>query len=157
MNCMSPDAITFDVLPGRFAVCRLGARDAVPEWAQGPFVSITRTDEELSIICEESAVPRDVRAERGWTCMKVLGPLPFEMVGVAAAITAPLAQAGISVLIVGTFDTDYVLLKDEMRAKAIEALESAGFSVEDRMGSDPQRSSPATPAARAAAAVASSS
>jgi hypothetical protein len=120
-------------------------------------VSITRTDEELSIICDEGAVPRDVRAERGWRCMKVLGPLPFEMVGVAAAITAPLAQAGISVLIVGTFDTDYVLLKDEMRAKAVEALESAGFSVKDRMGSDPRRSSPATPASRAAAAVASSS
>lgn len=67
-------------------------------------------------------MPDDVRAERGWSCMKVLGPIPFETVGVAAAITAPLAEAGISVLIVGTFDTDYVLVKEEELEKAIAAL-----------------------------------
>jgi len=125
---MSHRSITFTVLASRFAVCRLGARDAVPDWARGAFVSITRTDEELSIICDELAVPADTRAERGWTCMKVLGPLPFEMVGLAAAITAPLAEAGVSVLIVGTFDTDYVLVKEELSAKAISALEAAGFT-----------------------------
>ena len=126
---MSHRPITFTILPNRFAVCRLGAGDAVPDWAVGAFVSITRTDEELSIICDEASVPDDVHAERGWTCLKVLGPLPFEMVGVAAAITAPLAAAGISVLIVGTFDTDYVLVKEELRAKAIAALEGAGLKI----------------------------
>ena len=117
------------ILPGRFAVSRLGAHDAVPSWAAGAFVSITRTDEELSVVCEESFVPSDVRAEREWVCFKVLGALPFEMVGVAAALTVPLAAAGVSVIVVGTFDTDYVLVKEEMRAKAIAALERAGFRV----------------------------
>ena len=119
--------INMTTLPGRFAVCRLGAGDAVPEWARGAMVSITRTEDELSIICDEAAVPAGVHAERGWVCFKVLGPLPFEMVGVAAALTTPLAEAGVSVIVVGTFDTDYVLVKEAMRAKAIAALEGAGF------------------------------
>lgn len=115
-----------EILPGRFAVCRLGASDAVPEWAGGAFVSITRTEEELSIVCDEAAVPPEVRAERGWRCMKVLGPLSFELVGVAAALTAPLAEAGVSVIVVGTFDTDYLLVKEETRERAIAALERSG-------------------------------
>lgn len=122
-------SLTVAVFPGRFAVCRLGAHDVVPDWAQGAVVSITRTAEELSIMCDESFVPADVHAERGWTCMKVVGPLPFEMVGVAAALTAPLAEAGVSLLLIGTFDTDYMLVKEDMRARAIAALEGAGFCV----------------------------
>lgn len=124
---MSHHALTLTNLPGRFAVCRLGAGDAVPDWARGAVVSITRTEEELSVICEEGAVPESVQTERGWVCFKVLGPLPFEMVGVAAALTAPLAAAGVSVIVVGTFDTDYLLVKNEMSAKAIAAWEGAGF------------------------------
>ncbi|HEV8433407.1 MAG TPA: ACT domain-containing protein [Thermoanaerobaculia bacterium] len=122
-------SLTLSFLPGRFAVCRLGAHDAVPDWAGGAFVSITRTEDELSIVCDESSVPDDVQAERGWTCLKVLGPLPFEMVGVAAALTAALAAASVSVIVVGTFDTDYLLVKEALRAKAIAALEGAGFCV----------------------------
>ena len=125
-------SLNLTTLPGRFAVCRLGADDAVPDWARGALVSITRTEDELSIICEESVVPEEVRAGRGWMCFKVLGPLPFEMVGVAAALTAPLAEAGVSVIVVGTFDTDYLLVKEEMSAKAIEAWEAAGFWVAPR-------------------------
>jgi len=122
-------SLTLTFVPGRFAVCRLPAHEAIPDWARGAFVSITRTADELSIVCDESSVPGDLQAERGWTCMKVLGPLPFEMVGVAAALTAPLADAAISVIVVGTFDTDYLLVKEELRAKAIAALEAAGFSL----------------------------
>lgn len=122
-------SLTLTALPGRFAVCRLAASDAVPEWARGEVVSITRTEDELSVICDESFVPDGVRAERGWACFKVLGPLPFEMVGVAAALTAPLAQAGVSVIVVGTFDTDYLLVKDAMREQAVAAWKAAGFSI----------------------------
>jgi hypothetical protein len=117
------------LLEGRFAVCRLGADDAVPGWARGALVSITRTSEELSVICEEAAMPEGVRAEGGWVCLKVLGPIPFQTVGLAAAISGALAEAGISVLIVGTFDTDYVLVKEEVSARAIEALGAGGFSM----------------------------
>jgi hypothetical protein len=114
--------MNISLLEGLFAVCRLPADAPIPDWARSAFVSITRTAEELSIICEEAAVPEEVRAERGWVCFKVLGPIPFETVGVAAAISSALADAGISVLIVGTFDTDYVLVKEEVRERAIQAL-----------------------------------
>lgn len=119
--------LRMDTVPGLYAVSRLPADAPLPEWARGEFVSITRTGNELSIICEERFVPAEVRAERGWACMKVAGPIPFETIGVTAAISAPLAEAGISVLIVGTFDTDYVLVKEAMREKAIEALRREGF------------------------------
>jgi hypothetical protein len=115
--------INITALPGRFAVCRLATEDAVPDWARAAFVSVTRTAEELSVICDEEGVPDGVRAERGWVCFKVLGPIPFETIGVAAAISTALAEAGISVLLVATFDTDYVLVKDEVSARAIEVLQ----------------------------------
>jgi hypothetical protein len=119
--------LVLTTLPGRFAVCLLESGAALPSWVGGSFVSITRTSEELSIICDEASVPADVRAERGWTCMQLLGPIAFETTGVAAAIATPLADAGISVLIVATFDTDYVLVREEAAYAARAALERAGF------------------------------
>ena len=80
---------------------------------RGAFTSITRTPDELSIVCDEDAVPADIKAERGWRTLRIEGPIPFEMVGVAAALLSPLAEAGISIFLVSTFDTDYLLVKDE--------------------------------------------
>jgi len=119
-------------LPGRFAVCRLESTAPLPSWIGESFVSITRTSEELSIICDEALVPADVRAERGFTCMQLLGPIAFETTGIAAAIATPLAEAGISVLIVATFDTDYVLVREEAvdAARAALALKG-GLRIED--------------------------
>jgi len=114
--------VKLHVVDGRYAVARLGADDAIPSWARGDFVSITRTRDELSIVCDEAAVPTHVRAERGWRCLAVDGPIAFETVGVAASITSALAQAGISVFFVSTFDTDYVLIKDESFARACDVL-----------------------------------
>ena len=75
------------VVDGRYAVARLGPNDPIPAWPRGRFVSVTRTPEELSIVCDDDAVPPDVRAERGWRCFVAEGPIPFETTGVAAAIT----------------------------------------------------------------------
>jgi len=109
-------------IDGRFAVCRLEANHPLPAWAIGTFVSITRTPDELSIVCPQESVPADIRAERDWRLLRVEGPIPFEVTGVAAAITTPLADAGISVFLIATFDTDYVLVKDAVYDRAIEAL-----------------------------------
>lgn len=117
------------VHPWSLAVCRLDPHAEAPAWARGVFVSITRTPEELSIVCEEANVPGDVRAERDWRAMQVAGPIPFEMTGVAAALTTPLAAAGISVFLIATFDTDYVLVKREALDRAIDALRAAGHDV----------------------------
>jgi hypothetical protein len=118
------------VLPGRFAVCRLAADEAVPAWADGGAVnSVTRTAEELSVVCAEERAPADAKCERGWRIFQVAGPLDFALTGILAAIAGPLARAGVSMFALSTFDTDYVLVKEENRAKAVEALEAAGHSV----------------------------
>jgi hypothetical protein len=109
-------------IDGRYAVARLDPTAALPSWPRGLFVSITRTPDELSIVCDEDAVPDDVRAERGWRALRVEGPIPFEVTGVAAALTAPLARDGISVFLVSTFDTDYLLVKAESFERALAAL-----------------------------------
>ena len=114
------------ILPHRLAVCRLSADAGVPSWVRGAFTSVTRTAEELSIVCDDDAVPHDVQAERGWRVLKVAGPIPFEITGVAAALVAPLAEARISVFLIATYDTDYLLLKEESFAQAVEVLRGCG-------------------------------
>ncbi len=112
------------------AVCRLDEGDGVAAWAwKGEFVSITRARGELSVICAAEAVPEQVRAERGWRALVVTTEMDFTWTGVAASITRPLADAGVSVIPVATFDTDYFLVKEERLADAIEALLGAGHGV----------------------------
>ncbi len=118
------------VMAQELAVCRLEGHDAVPEWAwRGEFVSVTRSRGELSIVCAAGAVPPDVKAERGWRALVVTTEMDFSVTGVAAAVTTPLAQAGVSVLPIATYDTDYFLVNDERLADAIEALLAAGHHV----------------------------
>jgi len=117
------------ILPDRLAVCRLAADAPQPEWVRGAFTSVTRTADELSIVCNEAAVPPDVQAERGWRVVRVEGPIPFEVTGVAAALVSPLAEARISVFLLATYDTDYLLLKDEVFERAVEILRAAGHDV----------------------------
>lgn len=119
------------VLPETFAVCRLAPDASIPDWAMfdGLPVSITRTADELSIVCPESQVPIDVQAERGWRCFKILGPLPFSMTGVLASLVAPLADAGISIFAFSTYDTDYVMVKEAMLGPARDVLAADGHDV----------------------------
>jgi hypothetical protein len=113
------------VLPGTLSVCRLHASERIPSWAlelHEGFVSITRTPEELSIVCPEEAVPPDTTTEDGFRALKVPGPIPFETTGVLAALAGPLAQAGISIFAIATYDTDYVLVRETDLEKALETL-----------------------------------
>jgi uncharacterized protein len=119
-------------LDGRFAVCRLAAEAALPAWvAAGSFVSITRTPDELSIVCRREDVPDDVRCEPGWRCLRVAGTLDFALVGILASLLAPLADAGIPVFVVSTFDTDYLLVQEDRLDAAVEILRGAGHGVVD--------------------------
>ncbi|HEX6373313.1 MAG TPA: ACT domain-containing protein [Longimicrobium sp.] len=122
--------LALSLLPETLAVCRLAPDAEVPAWAwTGEPASVTRTRDELSIICRMDAVPRGIRAEGGWRCLEVEGPLAFELTGVLAALTAPLAAAGIALFAVSTYDTDYLLLKAENLDRAIEVLREAGHRV----------------------------
>ena len=116
------------MLPGRFTVCRLEAAAALPAWAaDGAFLSITRTDQELSIVCPEEHVPADVRSERGFRVLRVDGPLDFSLVGILARIATPLAGAGISIFAISSFDTDHILVREAQLAQSREALSRAGI------------------------------
>ena len=117
-------------LEGSYAVARLGADAPLPGWVVGgPFVSITRTADELSVVCREEAVPGGVRCVRGWRCLRVAGTLDFSLVGVLASLLDPLARAGVSAFAMSTFDTDYLLLKAETFERAVAVLQLAGHSV----------------------------
>ncbi|HEY7096337.1 MAG TPA: ACT domain-containing protein [Terriglobales bacterium] len=118
-------SLRFSRIPGEFAVCQLPSDANLPAWAQ-PFFSVTRTIDELSIVCLAQQVPIDVKSERGWACFKLEGPFPFTMTGVLASFLQPLAQAQISIFALSTFDTDYVLVKEHAMVAAVEALRHAG-------------------------------
>jgi hypothetical protein len=118
----------FVVLPDTFAVCRLERGAARPEWARGVFVSVTATDDELSVVCPAGEVPAEVRAERDWRVLKIAGPFMFSTVGVLASLAAPLAQAGISLLTISTYDTDYLLVKSDAVERAVATLVTAGHA-----------------------------
>jgi hypothetical protein len=121
--------LTLSVLPETLAICRLDRDAAIPAWAMGEFVSITRTTDELSIVCDERAVPSGVKADRGWRALKIAGPLDLALTGVLASIAVPLAEAKINIFAISTFDTDYVLVKAERLDQAVGALRSAGHRV----------------------------
>ena len=118
------------LLPERFAISRLAADAPVPEWAtQGPFFSVTRTGDELSVVTELSRVPVGVHSQPGWRVLKVHGPFDLSEIGVLASLAAPLAEAKISLFAVSTFDTDYLLVASEALRAAIAALERAGHTI----------------------------
>ena len=124
----TPTGQRFRALPGRYAVCRLSPEVAVPAWAAGPFVNITFTSDELAIICPAERVPVDVRAERDWRVLKLVGPFPFTATGVLASLATPLAKAGISLLSIATYDTDYFLVKNDVFNDAVAVLVAAGHT-----------------------------
>ena len=122
--------LVLDVMPGSHAICRLEAGDAVPDWAmKGGFCSITRTAGELSIVCDESSVPRDARAQRGWRSLALRGPIDFSETGVLASIVAPLAIDRIPIFAVSTYDTDHLLIGGIDLDRCVEALRRAGHKV----------------------------
>jgi uncharacterized protein len=127
---MNNHKLKFSLVAGKFAVCRLAADAAIPEWAlRGALQSVSRSSEELSIVCLAESVPAGIQANAPWSCFKIAGPIPFEQVGVLAAFIRPLAERGISIFAISTFDTDYVLVKDEFTGAAMQALQQAGHKL----------------------------
>jgi len=127
---MEHRALTLELVAGSYAVCRLGASDPLPAWTgEGPFVSVTRTDAELSVVCPQEAVPAAVLAEAGWRCLRVLGPLGFGLTGVLASLSGPLASSGVSIFVVSTYETDYLMVQERDLERAVDALTRAGHRV----------------------------
>jgi uncharacterized protein len=117
-------------IPGGFAVCQLPPTSSMPDWAtRGSFVSITRTAEELSIVCPDENVPKDVKADKQWVCFKLEGPFPFTQTGVLLSFIRPLSENGVPIFAVSTFNTDYVLIKQEFVGTALDAVREVGHEI----------------------------
>lgn len=120
------------LLPGDLAVVRLSPSEPIPGWALAAhgLVSITRTPDELSIICLPPAeLPEGIPVSTGWRALRFEGPFAFNQVGVMVAVAAPLAQSGVSILALATYDTDYVLVQNEQLPLALQVIRAAGHQV----------------------------
>lgn len=118
-------------IQGDYSVLRYAPEEPIPAWLdQSGFFCVACTDEELSVVCETSAVQGTPEGkEDGWKCIKVQGPLDFSLNGILSSIATPLAAAQISIFAVSTFDTDYILIKEDSLEKAKRVLREAGFDV----------------------------
>ncbi len=126
--------LTLAFVPGELAICRLASDDAIPAWAAaGVFFVVARTHDELSIVCDASAVPLGVRTSAGWRALYLVGTFDLAMVGVLLSIAAPLAAAAVSIMPVATFDADYILVRAQDVDRAVAALRDAGHEVLEDM------------------------
>ena len=122
--------LNLTLLENPYAVAQLPASAPIPDWADGAgFVTISRTSEELSIVCQQNRVPKSVKHEGEWRCFQLLGPFEFTLTGILASVLNPLAQAHIGIFALSTFNTDYVMVKEPDLERAVKALEEAGHVV----------------------------
>jgi hypothetical protein len=127
---MSIHRLTLSLLPDSMAICRLDPHAPLPQGILArSFSAAIRTVDELSIYCAEDAVPQGAQASRGWRAFKFLGPFDFSATGVIASVAGPLAEAGISISVLATYDTDYVFIRQEALDAAVEVLTAAGHRV----------------------------
>jgi hypothetical protein len=128
--------LQFRQLPGLYAVVRQSADAPLPPWAaQGDFTSITRTGDELSIVCPTENLPKEIVPDLRWVCLKLQGPFDFSLTGVLLSFISPLSGNGVPIFAISTFDTDLVLIPQEHAARATELLQQAGHQ---RMRPEPE-------------------
>jgi len=122
--------VKLERLTGEYTVVQLGSVEPIPDWAEGSgFVSISRSDQELSVLCQSDRVPGEVRQDSGWTCLRLNGPIPLDLAGVLLSVIRPLSEAGIGIFVVSTFDGDHILVKGDDFARSRELLRDAGHEV----------------------------
>lgn len=126
---MQRHRLKFRLLPGPYAIVRLAPNAPVPEWATtADFNSITRTADELSIVCPTANVPPEVHSPHRWMCLKLEGPFSFSETGVLISFIEPLSTKDVPIFAISTYDTDYVLIQEEY-AWAIDLLREGGHEL----------------------------
>ncbi|MFO0893455.1 MAG: ACT domain-containing protein [Phycisphaerales bacterium] len=130
----TPAPFVLERLPGSYAFCRLPPEAHLPTWASGDFVSICRSRDELSVLCPQACVPEPLpagcRCDRDFGLLRVRGTVEIDVVGLLRSLSTALADGGVSVTVIGTFDTDYMLIRERNMARAVVLLEAAGFPLE---------------------------
>jgi uncharacterized protein len=123
----APHQFKFRQLTGTYAIVRLASNAQVPDWAmRGEFTSITRTADELSIVCPIKNLIADVQSTNRWICLKLQGPFPFSLTGILLSFIQPLSSNGIPIFAISTYDTDYVMIQEEFLEAALDRLKGAG-------------------------------
>jgi uncharacterized protein len=125
--------LALEVLAGHYTIHRLPPNSSIPDWALNAtgFSSITRTSDELSIVCETQNLElEDGQQDTGWACLKLIGPFAFDLTGILTSVLNPLRNAEIGIFAISTYDTDYVLVKLEHLERAVLTLENAGHTIQ---------------------------
>ena len=119
--------LKFRQLPGFYAIIRLALGADVPHWAtKGAFTSITRTADELSVVCSTQNLPAETHSQPRWICLKLEGPFAFSQTGILLSFIEPLSYRNVPIFAISTYDTDYVLVQEEHSRSAVEALIATG-------------------------------
>jgi hypothetical protein len=117
--------LTLSVLPNSLAVCRLEKDAQIPSWVyKSSFYTVSKTSEELSVVCDQSVVPADVKKQDNWRAFKVQGPLDFSQIGIISSLSKPLAENNIPIFAISTYDTDYILVESKYFDQAKEILKT---------------------------------
>ena len=123
--------LNMQVLESEYSLCRLEVGAAIPQWAfESQFYTITKTSDELSVICESRLVPPQVKKDGEWKLLKIAAVLDLSLTGITARFSTALADADVNLCVIATYDTDYIMVKAEKLSVAIEALDAAGFRVQ---------------------------
>jgi len=130
--------LTLTLLPEMFGICRFRPSEKIPEWVlESAFFSITRTSRELSIVCPDRRIPAGVASSRRWRAMSVKGALDFTEIGIIASLAVPLKEARVPIFVISTFDTDYLLVREQHLKTAVEVLSHEGHRLNLRSGHTP--------------------
>jgi hypothetical protein len=122
--------LKFRQLSGAYSVVRLGPDAVVPTWAtKGEFSSVTRTADELSVVCQAENLPNDLDPGPRWMCLKLEGPFSFSQTGVLLSFIEPLSNSGVPIFAISTHDTDYVLIPEEFAQATFDLLQPAGHEL----------------------------
>jgi len=125
--------LNLKLLKDKYSVCRLNKDDEIPKWIfNEEFFSITKTEDELSIVCLQDKIKEDIKCERDWKILKIEGPLDFSLIGILSKISTLMANNNISIFAISTYDTDYILIKEESIDKAIEILENNNYNINNK-------------------------
>ena len=128
--------LTLSILPETLVICQMDKDARIPDWLlASTFYSITKTAEELSVVCPQTNVPEGIKKDEGWRCLQVEGPLDFSAAGILASRTMPLAKEGISVFAMSTYNTDYLLVKERHLEKAVQILAQNGHRIQEAVQS----------------------
>lgn len=122
--------LNMKLLKEKYGVCRLDKNEVIPNWGlDGELYSITKTEDELSIVCLQDNIPENIQCEKNWRILKIEGPLDFSLVGILAEISNLMAKNSISIFAISTYDTDYILVKEKDIEKAVMVLGNDRYEV----------------------------